>query len=174
MSYLNFGILACSNNFCPIKTDLPGNTVWPQASGFPKLAKMDHFWHFQLTFVHSKCKRSSLRSQHWMRLFLWCSNTVALLKVSFLIFWFQKIILKRSRIQLRSPCFFTLLSHNEFLAWRHSCRPQIHQKYNRVIHKYITSTLRKNIVHCWKKSQKKSHSILRAKRATFTFWVDKS
>ena len=51
MSYLNFGILAFSNNFCPIKTDLPGNTVWPQASGFPKLAKMDHFWHFQLTFV---------------------------------------------------------------------------------------------------------------------------
>ena len=24
---------------------------------------MDHFWYFQLTFVHSKCKRSSLRSQ---------------------------------------------------------------------------------------------------------------
>ena len=30
---------------------------------FKKLAKMDHFWHFELTFVHSKCKRSSLRSQ---------------------------------------------------------------------------------------------------------------
>ena len=28
------------------------------------------------TFVHSKCKRSSLRSQCWMRLFLWFSNTV--------------------------------------------------------------------------------------------------
>ena len=26
---------------------------------------MDHFWHFQLTFVHSKCKRSSLCSQCW-------------------------------------------------------------------------------------------------------------
>ena len=76
-------------------------------------------------------------------------------KVFFLIFWFQKIILKRSRIQLRSPCFFTLLSHNEFLAWRHSCRPQIHQKYNRVIHKYITWTLRKNIVHCWKKRRQR-------------------
>ena len=59
MSHLNFGI---SNNFCPIKTDLPGNTVWPQASGFEKVAKMDHFWHFELIFVHSKCKRSSLRS----------------------------------------------------------------------------------------------------------------
>ena len=32
------------------------------------------FWHFSLTFVHSKCKLSSLRSQCWMRLFLWFSN----------------------------------------------------------------------------------------------------
>ena len=69
-------ILAFSTNFCPNKTDMSGNTVWPQASGYQKLAKMDHFWHFWLTFVHSKCKRSSLRSQCWMRLFLWFSNTV--------------------------------------------------------------------------------------------------
>ena len=34
-----------------IKCDLSGNTVWPQALGFKKLAKMDHFWHFWLTFV---------------------------------------------------------------------------------------------------------------------------
>ena len=27
MSHLNFGILAFSTNFCPIKTDLSGNTV---------------------------------------------------------------------------------------------------------------------------------------------------
>ena len=32
--------------FVPIKTDLSGNTVWPQASGFQKLAKIDLFWHF--------------------------------------------------------------------------------------------------------------------------------
>ena len=57
---------------------MSGNTVWPQASGFQKLAKMDHFRHFWLTFVHSKCKRSSLRSQCWMRLFLWFSNTMLL------------------------------------------------------------------------------------------------
>ena len=30
-------------NVCPIKTDLSGNTIWPKASGFQKLAKMDHF-----------------------------------------------------------------------------------------------------------------------------------
>ena len=46
MSHLNFGILAFFANFWPIKTDLSGNTVWPQALGFQKLAKMDNFWHF--------------------------------------------------------------------------------------------------------------------------------
>ena len=39
MSHLNFWILAFSPNFCPIKTDLSGNTVWPQASGFQKPSK---------------------------------------------------------------------------------------------------------------------------------------
>ena len=28
-----------SNNFCLLKTELSGNTVWPQVSGFQKLAK---------------------------------------------------------------------------------------------------------------------------------------
>ena len=69
--------LAFSTSFCPIKTDLSGNTVWPQASGFQKLAKMDHFWHFYLTLVHSKCNCSSLRLQFWTRLFLWFWNTVS-------------------------------------------------------------------------------------------------
>ena len=73
-----FLFFAFSTNFCPIKTDMSGNTVWPQASGFQKLAKMDHFGHFPLTFVHSKWKRSSLRSQCWMRLFLWFSNTLGM------------------------------------------------------------------------------------------------
>ena len=41
-----FLILAFFTNVCPIKTDLSGNTVWPQASVFQKLAEMDHFWHF--------------------------------------------------------------------------------------------------------------------------------
>ena len=76
MSHLNFWILAFYTNFCPIKIDPSGNTVWPQASGFQKLAKMDYLWHFHSTFVLLKCKRSSLRSQCWMRLFLWFSNTV--------------------------------------------------------------------------------------------------
>ena len=44
-------ILAYSTNFCPIKTDLSGNTVWPQASDLQKLVKMDNFGHFLFTFV---------------------------------------------------------------------------------------------------------------------------
>ena len=46
--------------FCLIKIDLSGSTVLQQVSAFPNLAKMDHFWHFWFTFVHSKCKHSSL------------------------------------------------------------------------------------------------------------------
>ena len=38
-----FLILTFSTIFCPIKTDLSGNTVWPKASNFQKLAKMDNF-----------------------------------------------------------------------------------------------------------------------------------
>ena len=38
--------LAFSTNLCPIKSDLSGNTCWPQASDFQKLAKMDIFWCF--------------------------------------------------------------------------------------------------------------------------------
>ena len=37
--------------------------------------KIDIFWHFWRTFVHSKCKCSSLRSQCWIRHFLRFSNT---------------------------------------------------------------------------------------------------
>ena len=47
MSHLSSSILAFPINFCLIKNDLSGNTVWPQASGFQKLAKIAHFWHFQ-------------------------------------------------------------------------------------------------------------------------------
>ena len=43
---------------------------------FKNSPKWTIFGIFEWTFVHSKCKRSSLRSQCWMRLFLWFSNTV--------------------------------------------------------------------------------------------------
>ena len=50
MSHLNFWILAFSTNFCPIKIDLSGNTVWPQALDFQNLAKIDHFFGFLNNF----------------------------------------------------------------------------------------------------------------------------
>ena len=69
MSHLNFSILAFSTNFCPMKINLSGNTVWPQASVFLKLAKLAHFclltlninlarfarnvkWDFSIIFKH--------------------------------------------------------------------------------------------------------------------------
>ena len=64
MSHFNFWILAFSTNFCPIKPDLSGNTVWPQASGFQKTRS---FLHFLRYFCPRKC---------WMILFLLFSNTV--------------------------------------------------------------------------------------------------
>ena len=77
MSHLSFSILAFFIYFWLLKSDLSDNTVWPQASGFQKLAKIDLFCHFYWTFAHSKCKRSLLRSQCWMRLFCDFQTTVA-------------------------------------------------------------------------------------------------
>ena len=45
-----FGILAFSTNFCPIKIDLSGNTVWPQASVFFFFSKMEHCLEFLIIF----------------------------------------------------------------------------------------------------------------------------
>ena len=50
-----------TTNFCPL--DLSGNTVCSKTS-------QNHFWLFWWTYVRSKYKRCSLRSQCWMRLFL--------------------------------------------------------------------------------------------------------
>ena len=43
MARLKFWIFAFLNNFCPIKSDLFGKTVWPQTSYFQKLAKWTIF-----------------------------------------------------------------------------------------------------------------------------------
>ena len=64
-----------STNFGPLKNDLSGNTVDPNLQ-VSKNRQIAPFLAFLLTFVYSKCKRSSLRSQCWMRLFLWFLNTV--------------------------------------------------------------------------------------------------
>ena len=42
--------MAFSTNICPIKSDLSGNTVSPQASNYLKFAKMGHFLPFLIKF----------------------------------------------------------------------------------------------------------------------------
>ena len=58
--------MAFSTNFCPIKTDLSGNTVWPQASGFQKLVKMDNFFgiliHSIFCDFQTPCKAFNVRT----------------------------------------------------------------------------------------------------------------
>ena len=57
---------------------------------YQKIGEIARLWHFILTFVLSKCKRSSLHSQCWMRLFLWFSNTVKLFSFCWcVIVWFS-------------------------------------------------------------------------------------
>ena len=58
MSHLNFATLAFSTHFWPTKIDLSGKTVRRQGSGFQKLTKIEHFWHFHQAFVHYKYKRT--------------------------------------------------------------------------------------------------------------------
>ena len=54
MTRMKVSILTLFITFCPIKSNLSGNTVQLQASGFKKLAKMDHFWAFLMNFCPLK------------------------------------------------------------------------------------------------------------------------
>ena len=49
-----FQFLAFPTNFCPINSDLSGNTVWPSPIGFKELAKMVHIWQFLMNFCSLK------------------------------------------------------------------------------------------------------------------------
>ena len=46
MSHLKFSILASSTNFCPFRTDLSGNAIWPQASDFYNFTKLTILMNF--------------------------------------------------------------------------------------------------------------------------------
>ena len=61
-------VLAFSIIFCLIKIDLSGNTIWQL-----QIFKNSTNWPYM---AFSSLKHSSLRSQCWMRLYLWFSNTV--------------------------------------------------------------------------------------------------
>ena len=65
--HLNFWILAFSTNFCPIRTSLSGNTVWPKASGFQKLAKIDQNWPFLINFCPRKRRQNGFEFLKWPR-----------------------------------------------------------------------------------------------------------
>ena len=62
MSHLNLDSLTFSTNFCLFKSSLSGNSVWPHASGFQKLAKMDHFLAFLMKFYP---RSQYLRRHFW-------------------------------------------------------------------------------------------------------------
>ena len=97
MSHLIFWILPFSTYFVPIKSDLSGNTIWPQVSGLQKSPKLTIFGIFNELLSTQKCKRSSLRSQCWMRHFLWFSNTV------YLILHFKHISRDRKTFWMTMP-----------------------------------------------------------------------
>ena len=73
---------------------------------FKNWPKWIKFGFFYWTFVHSKCKHSSLCSKFWMRLFLWFSTTVMLL------FLFSNSLSLDYSKSLCLSCFHLLLSLN--------------------------------------------------------------
>ena len=76
MSHFNFWILAFSINSCLFKVTCLVTLFDHKLQVFNNSSKWTILRCFWLIFVHSKCKRISLRSQYWIRLFLWFSNTV--------------------------------------------------------------------------------------------------
>ena len=68
MSNLNFWKLAFSTDFCSIKSDLSGNTVWPQALGFQKTRQN---WHFNQCLSNVECDFFSDFSNTVVVQFIW-------------------------------------------------------------------------------------------------------
>ena len=101
---------------------MSGNTIWPFR--LSKIRQIDHFWHFCLTFGHSKCKRSSLLSLCCMRPFLWFLNTVSMRKqIRKKIVMSVQIILSfrkcdKSHIQAFHVFFWASFSSYPVLIWR--------------------------------------------------------
>ena len=74
---------------------------------------------------------------------------------------------------------WTIISMKSTLFWQKTCRPPIRTYYycqaalQLLIPKIDVYAYLQGVHNVWK-LLKKSHSIIRAKRATFTFWADKS
>ena len=82
MSHFNLEFLI---TFCLIKSDLSGSTVWPQALGFQKLAKIERFGTFyELLSTQNVNIARFARNVEW-DFFVWFSNTVGQLRNSYKI-----------------------------------------------------------------------------------------
>ena len=94
---------------------------------FSKTRQNELFLAFWSTFVHSKCKRSSLRSQCWMRLFRGFSNTVFLRLKRFFIHHKTYSICWTSRHRKRGEMTFKkwppkkAFCSNNIMTWEVNC-----------------------------------------------------
>ena len=72
MSHMNFSTMAFFTNFVLLKLTCLVTLFGHKLKVFKnsQKPKIDHFWHFWWTFVHSKCKLSSLRSKDCKMRFL--------------------------------------------------------------------------------------------------------
>ena len=158
-------ILAFSINFCPVKIEHSGITVWPQASGFQNWP----FLAFLMKVCSSICNRSLLRSQVWMRLFLWFSNIVKMVKnaslsnsqnCSAFLSWpsFGK---KEALWHVKIQCHFDVRNVLSSKCWSTFVLCDRHKNAKQRL-RFIDA------LHSVWKSKKKYHST-RAKRATFTY-----
>ena len=77
MSHLNFLIFAFFINFVLKNMTFLVTLFDHKLQVFKNSPNWTIFWHFWLTFGHSKCKHSSLRSQCWMRLFVGFSSSIS-------------------------------------------------------------------------------------------------
>ena len=140
-----------------------GNTVWSQASGFQKLVKIDHFWHFDKLFPAQK--KNVARFARNVEGDFFCDFQTLYLP----LFW--NPFFRDFKASPKSEWTYggtrrTTAKLNVQLAER-SPSPNFYYSFSWV------SQVHTKQVHSVLKSPKKSHSTLWAKRATFTFWVDK-
>ena len=107
ISHFNFSISAFSINFCPTESDLSINSVW-----LFQVFKNSQKWTIFGIFYELL---STLRSQCWMRLFLWFSNIVCLKSLE--LFWgyllvyvrdYYKILQMKKQLVLASLWYFRM------------------------------------------------------------------
>ena len=103
MSNRNFQMLTFSSNFGPIKTDMSGNTAWPQLSYFQKLTILGIF-HQLLSTQNVNIVKWDFLDNFWILCFLiWKMFRLAALMAS--IRRPQKTYCERTAASAMSPAF---------------------------------------------------------------------